>query len=153
MLKPINRANKSINYTLPAPCGGLNVRDSLDEMEISDAIKMDNYIPKDTKVTLRKGYTQYFRSKKSFVTLASYKKYDKSMFIGISDGTAYNLTSKKNVKTYKDISFTISRCQTFQYKDRLFFMNGVDKPKVFYIDEDLQEKRLLKTKNICQQHP
>ena len=66
MLKPTNRCNKSVNYTLPAPCGGLNVRDSLDEMGISDAIKMDNYIPGDTKVSLRKGYTQYIKSKKSF---------------------------------------------------------------------------------------
>lgn len=140
MLKPINRSNKSINYTLPAPCGGLNMRDSLDKMDISDAIKMDNYIPKDTKVTLRKGYTQYFKSKKSFLTLASYKKYNQSMFIGISDGIAYNLTSKRNVKLFDNVNFTNSRCQTFQYKDRLFFMNGVDKPKVFYIDEDLSEK-------------
>ena len=38
MLKPINRANKSVNYTLPAPCGGLNMRDSLDNMDLSDAI-------------------------------------------------------------------------------------------------------------------
>ena len=47
MLKQINRGNKSINYTLPAPCGGLNIRDSLEEMAVSDAIKMDNYIDKD----------------------------------------------------------------------------------------------------------
>ena len=143
MLKPINRSNKSINYTLPAPNGGLNMRDSLDEMDMSDAIKMDNYIPKDTKISLRKGYTQYFKSKKSFVTLASYKKYAKTTFIGISDGIAYNLTSKANVKAFDSVNFSNSRCQTFQYKDRLFFMNGVDKPKVFYIDFSLIYCRLL----------
>ncbi len=140
MLKPINRANKSINYTLSAPCGGLNMRDSLDDMDLSDAVKMDNYIPKDTKVVLRKGYTQYAKSETSFLTLSSYKKYNKSLLLGISGGKAYNLTSKNNVKTIEGVNFTNSRCQTFQYKDRLFFMNGVDKPKVFYIDEEENEK-------------
>lgn len=140
MLKPINRNTKSVNYTLPAPCGGLNMRDSLDKMELSDAIKMDNYIPGDTKVTLRKGYTQYFKSEKPFYTLSSYKKNDKSLFIGISGGVAYNLSTKKNVQAFENVVFSDSRCQTFQYKDRLFFMNGVDKPKVFYLDEELNEK-------------
>ena len=78
MLRTINRNNKSVNFSLPAPCGGLNMRDSLDKMDKSDAIKMDNYIPNDTKITLRKGYTQYTKSKKAFLTLASYEKYEKS---------------------------------------------------------------------------
>ena len=131
----INRGSKSINYTLPAPCGGLNMRDSLDTMLETDAIVMDNYIPFDTKVKLRKGYTLFASSSKPFLTLASYKKYNNLRLIGISDGKAYNLSSKKNISSY-EIFFSNSRCQTFQYKDRLFFMNGVDIPKVFYIDDE-----------------
>ena len=53
----VNRANKSVNITIPAPMGGLNARDSLDTMSPEDAIVMDNYYPGDTKVTLRTGYT------------------------------------------------------------------------------------------------
>ena len=43
--KIVNRANKSFNYTLPSPIGGLNARDSLDAMKENEAITMDNYIP------------------------------------------------------------------------------------------------------------
>ena len=59
MSMPVIRTSKSINYSLPAPTGGLNVRDSLDVMARTDAIVMDNYIPLDTKVVLRKGYCKY----------------------------------------------------------------------------------------------
>lgn len=41
----INRSGRSHNYTLPAPTGGLNVRDGLDTMSETDAIVMDNYYP------------------------------------------------------------------------------------------------------------
>ena len=64
----INRGNKSINYTLPAPVGGLNVRDSLDIMPASDAIVLDNYIPQDTKLCLRKGYSVYAKTLSRFQT-------------------------------------------------------------------------------------
>ena len=46
-IRPINRSNKSVNYTLPAPVGGLNVRDSLDTMSAADAVVLDNYITRD----------------------------------------------------------------------------------------------------------
>lgn len=136
MLKQINRNNKSINYTLSAPIGGLNVRDSLDAMSSFDAVVLDNYIPRDTKLSLRKGYTVYTKTDTAFLTLAAYKKYGAVRFLGISDGHAYNISSKKNIKTYNSITFQNNRCQTVQYKDRLFFMNGVDKPKMFYVDDN-----------------
>ncbi len=139
MLRAINRATKSINYTLPAPCGGLNVRDSLDTMSASDAIVMDNYIPRDTKVALRKGYSVYAKTDTPFLTLAAYKKSHTTKLIGISNGQTYNLSSKRNITLYDDVVFNNSRCQTVAYKDRLFFMNGVDTPKVFYVDDSEQD--------------
>lgn len=68
------RGNKSVNYTLPAPVGGLNARDSVDKMNQADAIVMDNYIPMDTKVVLRRGYAEYVRLNAAVKTLAEYKK-------------------------------------------------------------------------------
>ena len=131
----INRVNKSINSILPAPVGGLNKRDSLDTMSETDAIVMDNYFPNNNSVSLRKGYTSHYKTENPFLTLASYKKYNADRLIGISGGKAYNLTSKNSVETYEDVSFQNNRCQTVQYKDRLFFMNGTDTPKIFYVDD------------------
>lgn len=136
MSNQINRLSQSINYTIPAPTEGLNLKDSLDNMSETQAIVLDNYIPKDTKLVLRKGYNTYYSSEKSFLTLASYKKYNKSRLIGISGGQAYNLTSSKDVKTYESVSFVENRCQTFQYKNYMYFMNGIEIPKVFYINDN-----------------
>ena len=61
----INRGGRSHNYTLPAPTGGLNVRDGLDTMSETDAIVMDNYYPSETKVCLRGGYRAYALTTKS----------------------------------------------------------------------------------------
>ena len=58
---------------------------------------------------------EYYKSKKSFVTLASYKKYAKTTFIGISDGIAYNLTSKANVKAFVSVCY-------FQYVFYLIYL-------------------------------
>jgi len=137
MLKSfINRSGKSINYTIPAPIGGLNCRDTYNVMPQEDAIVMDNYIPLDNKIALRKGYIDYYKNGKRFLTLANYKKGNQQRLIGISAGQAYNLSSAANVSIYSDIVFNNDRCQTLQYKDYLYFMNGVDTPKVYHIDDN-----------------
>ena len=45
----------------PAPVGGLNYRDPINEMPPTDAMVLDNFIPKRTGVSLRKGW-QYHTS-------------------------------------------------------------------------------------------
>lgn len=132
----INRGNKSINYTLPAPFGGLNVRDSLDTMKPTDAIVLDNYIPMDTKIALRKGYRKYVTTTYSVKTLVEYKRPGDNRFLAISNGKLYDISNKNEVKSYDEIIFNESRCQTVQYKDRLFFMSGNDVPKVFMADAE-----------------
>ena len=104
-LKLAARGNKSINYNLPAPIKGLNVRDSLADMEPEYAIVMDNYMPLDTKVALRKGYVDYVSLPEKVCTLAEYKAGDSNYFLAVSGGKAYNISSRKNVYTYKDIKF------------------------------------------------
>ena len=42
--------------SVPAPTGGWNARDSLDDMEASDAVKMVNLIPRSGWVEARNGY-------------------------------------------------------------------------------------------------
>lgn len=135
-LKLATRGNKSISATLPAPIKGLNVRDSLAEMDAGYAIVMDNYMPLDTKVALRKGYVDYVKNMPDKVcTLAEYKNGDNNVFLAISGGKAYNISSSKNVYSYENVKFSNSYCQIQQYKNYLYFVNGNDKPKVYYQDD------------------
>lgn len=49
----------SVSQSLPAPTGGWNTRDNIEEMPISDAVKMVNFIPRNGYVELRGGSALY----------------------------------------------------------------------------------------------
>lgn len=127
----VNRANKSVNITIPAPMGGLNARDSLDTMSPQDAIVMDNYYPGDTKVTLRPGFSMHCELNAAVHTLFEYKGENKNNLFAIAEDSCYDVSSYEAIK-FDDVTFNSDVCQTFQYKDRLFIMNGADTPKVLY---------------------
>ena len=140
MKKIVNRKVKSFDVSLPAPIGGLNKRDPLMAMNEADAIKMDNYIPTMGSVELRPGYEKHcalgeFSATNKVETLCCYHTSDHSKMIAVFAGKAYDV-SLSNASEYTGVSFSKSRCQTLQYRDRLFFLNGVDVPKVYYIDSD-----------------
>lgn len=148
MLRQVNRGVKSKSYFLPAPYGGLNAKDSISSMNPIYAIRMDNYIPLDNKIVLRSGYNSYVNLGNYLIqetsadvntqigvrTLVNYKKPNENRLIAIYGGSAYNVSSPATVEKY-EVEFTESYCQTVQYKNYLYFMNGIDTPKVFYIDD------------------
>lgn len=138
-LKSTVRENKSVSVTLPAPIKGLNRRDSLADMEATYAIEMDNYIPLDTKVVLRKGYVLHTQLAGVTGTLAVYKNGMASKMLAVSGGKFWNISSKNKVYAYEDISVSGNYFNTAQYKNYLYFVNGVDVPKVYYVDEQGHE--------------
>lgn len=141
MLRSVNRTVKSNTVILPAPIGGLNKRDSLAAMGAQYAIRLDNYIPSDNKLVLRSGYNSYVNLggdesiKAGVKTLVSYNKPNDDRLIALYDHKAYNVTSPSAVDSF-EVEFSETRCQTVQYKNYLYFMNGLDIPKVFYIDDE-----------------
>lgn len=132
--RQIDRRNKSQNYTLPAPIGGLNVRDSLDTMPETDAIVMDNYLPQDTKIMLRKGYVPYVELGEKIETLMSYSSAGTECFLACGGGKIWNISSSVQTTLLKN-GLSLSDWQYCQFKDRLIMVNGIDKPQVFYINE------------------
>lgn len=130
----VNRGARSRDIIIPAPILGLNKKDSLGAMAPLYAITMDNYIPLDNRISLRPGYSSYVKLDKKVETLASYVKPSYNKFVAIANGKAYDVTSPANVSQIEGVSFSKSRCQTVQYKNYLFFFNGLDTPKVFYFD-------------------
>lgn len=133
--RQISRGTKSVNFTLPAPIGGLNARDSLDTMAATDAIVMDNYIPTETKVSLRRGFQQYTKIDEKVRTLAEYKHPTEPRFFAFAGGNVYNISSKKNIKNYGK-NYSSSVWQYVQFKNRMIFVNGHDVPQTFYIQDD-----------------
>ena len=132
----VNRAVKSQEITLPAPIMGLNKKDPLSAMEPLFAIEMDNYIPLDSKIELRSGYAKYcsFASTAGLVkTLAAYHYPSYETFFAVYNKKIYDITTPS---TPMDLGVTLTNdyCQTVQYKNYLYFMNGADTPQAYYID-------------------
>ncbi len=147
-----NRGNTSTNYTLPAPIGGLNVRDSLDTMDEKDAIVMDNYLPTETKVLLRKGYTSYAPLGETIHTLIEYKKPSYERFFACGGGKVWNISSKENIEEIAS-GFNNNDWQYCQFKDRLILVNGYDKPQTFYVSdgEEHWEEAAFEGSNLLSQ--
>lgn len=134
--RQINRQTKSQNYTLSAPIGGLNVRDSLDTMPETDAIVMDNYLPQDTRIVLRKGYIPYVELGEKIETLMSYNFAGNECLLACGGGKIWNVSSSVQVTKLKE-GLSLSDWQYCQFKDRLIMVNGMDKPQVFYFNESV----------------
>ena len=134
-VKLLNRGVKSREIILPAPIKGLNKKDPLSAMEPLYAIEMDNYIPLDGKVELRSGYTRYatFSSAAKVKTLAAYRYPDYDKFFAFAGGKMFDITIPSE-PVDMEISLSTSYCQTVQYKNYLYILNGLDTPKVFYVD-------------------
>lgn len=58
-LNKSTRGNRGLTVSYPSTIGGLNTVDGLADMDIKDALVMDNVWPRTADVTLRKGYTDH----------------------------------------------------------------------------------------------
>ncbi len=134
--RQVNRTNKSFAYTLSAPVKGLNLRDNPLNMDEKYAIVMDNYIPFNNKVVLRKGYIKYISTTEKVETLATYKDGTHQKFLAVWGGKVHNITSADNVIDYDTPLLSVNKCHTQQYKNYLYFVNGTDVPKVYRIDSN-----------------
>ena len=136
-LKSAIRTNKSVCTTVVAPIKGLNCRDNLSAMEASYAIVMDNYLPKDTKVCLRKGYIRHCLLNHQVSALATYNGTNQSQLLAVANHKIWNVSSGANAAyTVDESGITNDEYNTAQYKNYLYFVNGSDTPKVYCYDEE-----------------
>ncbi len=134
LLRKSNRHNKSLNVTLPSPTGGLNACDSLDKMNMSDAIVMDNYIPNNSSVSLRTGYRAYTSVGHAIKTLVEYRSpMNQNRFFAFSNGTIYDITVADNPIDLQK-NFLDNNWRTCQFKNRLFAVNGIDTAQTYIPD-------------------
>jgi hypothetical protein len=134
-IRQTNKGTKSVNYTLPAPIGGLNARDSLDMMQNTDAVVMDNYYPAETKVVLRKGYSHYVSLNAEIETLAEYKSASQNRLLAFGNKTVFDVSTQAEVKNFEK-NFHSNRWQFAQFKDRLICVNGIDAPQTYYFNNE-----------------
>lgn len=134
----VNRAVKSKEITVPAPIMGLNRKQPLSAMEPLFAVTMDNYIPLDSKVELRSGYTLYATlgtqaTPTKVKTLAAYHYPSHNKFFAVYGGKIWDITTGSSPSDL-GVTLTNDYCQWVQYKNYIYFMNGADTPQAYYTD-------------------
>ena len=146
--KTVNRSlNRLIDYVFPSPVGGLNTTISYDAMPLNEAIVMDNYIPYTNHVALRKGYRPYATFNAPVKTLALFKSLsNQERLLAFSGGEAFDISEPKDLKNLsleeiekqkglRGKNFLSDEWQFAEFKNRLYFANGVDKVQVYEEDD------------------
>jgi hypothetical protein len=123
--------------TYPAPVGGWNARDSLADMGKSDAVILDNFVPKTTEVVLRPGSSNHVTGITGTVeTLAVYAKPAGTFqMFGAAGSNIYDVTTAGAVGAAVQTGLTSDRWQTTNFAtvagNYLYMVNGSDSPRLW----------------------
>lgn len=129
MFKRTKRSQPRVSpSSVTSPTGGWNTRDSLDQMEATDALTLDNWEPKIGKITIRKGYETFSSSITGTVeTLAEYHATSTRKLIAAAGTVVYDASS--STASSLGTGFTNARWQTANFNANLIMVNGADSPQ------------------------
>ena len=121
----------AISLSLSAPVGGLNTRDSLDNMPPQDAIRLDNWVVESSKISVRKGYASHATGVGSGA-VESIMNYEgaSSRLLAASASTIYDVTGSGS-GTSKVAGKSNGRYQTVNFGGYMVLVNGADTPMTF----------------------
>lgn len=131
-----NRAAVLRDASIPAPIGGLNARDSIAEMESTDAILLDNFVPGTTDCSLRLGMRSWATGLGAPVeTLLPYRSGLVNKLFGVAGGKIYDATNQGVVGAAAVTGLTNSRFQYINFGTPggqfLLGVNGADTMRRF----------------------
>lgn len=123
---------QGMSRTIPAPYGGINLRDDITALQINEARVLNNWRPTSGQLAFRPGKTQHATGMGSgeVKTLAAYVGFSTQKLIAGAGGAIYDATTAGSAATLDD-GFSEDRWQTALYNNRLFFVNGTDAPQTY----------------------
>lgn len=127
-----SRAQTSVGYSLPAPTGGWNAQNSLADMPETDAVVLDNWIPRAGYVEVRRGSQPWVTNFTNPVeTLIPYRSSSDKIF-AVSGSSIYDATAAGSVGSAAYSGLTNSRLQWTQFSNAagafVIAVNGADNP-------------------------
>lgn len=130
----LGNVSKVRGYSMPAPVGGLNARDSLDAMKETDAIQMDNWYPAPSYCEVRRGHSGHVTGIGDPVeTLMSWQGLSSSKLFAAAGDGIYDVTAAGAVGSADVSSLSNARWQHVLYSTSaatyLYIVNGEDAPR------------------------
>jgi len=90
-----SQSQTAVGRSVPAPVGGWNASSALADMKPSDAVILDNWIPRAAYVEIRKGTRAWVTGAPGPVeTLMTYRGSSPDELYAVSDGDVYDATSE-----------------------------------------------------------
>jgi hypothetical protein len=134
--RAVNRGRKATVKSVPAPVGGWNARDSIDEMSQDEAVILSNWFPGQGEVSIRRGHTSHATGLGGAVEmLAEFNAGATRMLLAAANGNIWDATTAGAASSL-DSGFTSNRWQWAQFDDssggaRVGFVNGADAPQYY----------------------
>lgn len=122
---------KRLYFSLPLPALGLNAKDAINNMDMRFALALNNLVPKQHYLELRKGYKLFvpFQARPSF--LAAYEYGLNNCLICALQGDIYRINEDATQIKLNETRFNYDAWQSVNYKGRMFLSNGQDEVQVF----------------------
>jgi hypothetical protein len=122
--------------SIPAPIGGWNARDSLANMEVTDAVQLTNMFPTVSSVNLRGGYRPHATGITGQVeSLFNYSGGNTEKLFAVAGGKIYNVTASGAVGAAVVSGLSNSRWEYVNVSTTggsyLYAANGVDAPLLY----------------------
>jgi hypothetical protein len=123
--------------SVPAPVGGLNARDNIADMPLTDAVILNNWWPYPSYVGVRKGYINHVTGFTNPVeTLVEYLPVDGVSTLFAASGTSiYDVTAAGSLGAAVQTGLTNARFQDVQITTAggnfLYLFNGADAPRLW----------------------
>jgi len=121
-------------YHIPAPVGGWNASQALDNMAPTDAVTLINWIPRETSIEMRKGSKKITETALGgqVETLVTHRAdTGTETLIAGYNGKVSKINTSTGVATELKTTFTDDRWQTININNRLIMCNGADTPQEY----------------------
>jgi hypothetical protein len=113
---------------IPAPYGGLNTRDSESNMQPTDAIVLENFIPEQGGVKSRKGFTEYCTGLVGYVeTLIEHYSQANRKFLACHNGKISNITNPSSIVEL-GTGYSGNKWEHVAFNGYTLLVNGYDSP-------------------------
>lgn len=133
---PINRGPKAVVRSVPAPVGGWNARDDIDNMEADEAVSLVNWWPGQGYVSNRRGHTSHATGLGGAVeTVGEFNAGSTRKMFAAANNTIWDATAAGAASSLAT-GFTNNRWQWAQFDDssggaRVGLVNGADAPQIY----------------------
>lgn len=122
------RSGQALRSNIASPYGGLNTRDSESQMEPTDAVVLENFLPGQGCVKSRKGYIQYCSGLTGYVkTLIEYYSGPYRKFLACHDDKITDITNPNSLVQLNN-GYTSPKWQYVNFNGYALLVNGLDAP-------------------------